>query len=382
MIERLRQLVETKSLSREEDEIADLVSRMLHDAGLDVQREGNNVWCTVGDRERPRLLLNSHLDTVPPGEGWTADPWTLREVDGRLVGLGANDAKGCVTALIEAVLAIRQRLDAGAALGGTVVLALTAEEENTGAGLGTVLDRLGPLDAGIVGEPTDLTPMIAQRGLLILRCIAGGRSAHPANTPPEVAENAIVTAARDIARLSDFDWGATHTQLGRCHANVTTMTGGVARNVIPDRCEFTLDIRTTPLEDHASLTRRLAAVLESELVVHSDRLVPIGTAPTAAIVRAVSRALPEAVPAGSPAMSDMVFLNGIPAVKIGPGHSPRSHTPNEYIRPEELRAGAAAYEEIIRAYFAEAATEVTPLDHERLAAGSSSDDRGRKEPTA
>jgi acetylornithine deacetylase len=351
MIRRLARLVSIRSVSRAEGAVADAVSAELERAGLPVQRRGNNIWCSLGDRKRPRLLLNSHLDTVPPGAGWSGDPWTLRHLDGRLVGLGANDAKGCVTALMQATLATQRRLQQGERIGGTLVLAFTAEEEVSGDGLGTIIDELKPLDAALVGEPTGLVPMIAQRGLLVLRCVARGRSAHPASTPPRSAHNAILEAARDLARLADFDWGPEHPLLGRCHAHVTRIHGGVARNVIPDACEFYLDIRTTPAEAHAALVARLRRHLRSELQVHSDRLTPVQTDERAAIVQAVRRALPEARPAGSPAMSDMVFLTGIPSVKLGPGDSARSHTPDEYVLPDELARGAAAYERIIREYF-------------------------------
>lgn len=356
MIERLARYVATRSVSKEERALADLIEGELRQAGLAVQRRDNNLWATLGDARRPRLLLNSHIDTVPPSQGWTGDPWTVRfdEREGRLTGLGANDAKGCVTALIEAVLRWKKTLDAGGRLGGTIVLALTAEEETSGDGLGTVLEALRPIDAGIVGEPTDLVPMTAQRGLLILKGTARGRTAHPGNTPPERAENAIMVAAEDLVRLRAFDWGPAHPLLGRCHANVTIIQGGVARNVIPDACEFFLDIRTTPLEAHPALFERLGGFCKSELAIHSQRLVPVQTDDGARIVRAVCAALPGARPAGSPTMSDMVYLAGIPAVKIGPGQSPRSHTPDEYILASELAAGADAYERIIGEYFARA----------------------------
>jgi acetylornithine deacetylase len=351
MIERLGRLVAIRSVSREEGALADAVCRELQEAGLNVRRQGNNLWCEVGDIPRPRLLLNSHLDTVPPSAGWTADPWTLRRIDDRLIGLGANDAKGCVTAMIEAVLSLGQVLQRGERLGGTVVLALAAEEEIAGAGLATIIAALSPLDAAIVGEPTGMSLMTAQRGLLIVRGVARGRSAHPASTPPASADNAILVAARELTGLAEFDWGPPHPLLGRCHGHVTMIRGGVARNVIPDACEFYLDIRTTPVESHAELYERLRCHLRCELRVHSDRLVPVQTEAGEPIVQAVLRAVPGTRPGGSPTMSDMVFLGGIPSVKIGPGDSRRSHTPDEHILLSELRAGAAAYARIVGEYF-------------------------------
>ncbi len=350
MIETLGQLVSIRSVSRQEHAAADFVATVLRQAGLEVQRAGNNVWCEVGDAPRPRLLLNSHLDTVPPGNGWSADPWTPRREDGRVIGLGANDAKGCVTAMIAAATRIGAAIQRGTRFGGTLVLALTAEEEISGQGLATILGHLRPLDAALVGEPTGLTPMIAQRGLLVLRGIARGHTRHPANTPLETADNAIQNAADDLRRLRDFDWGGAHPLLGRCHGHVTRIGGGVANNVIPDACEFTLDIRTVPTETHAALFDRLRAALASELVIHSERLEPIETSPDTPIVQAVLRALPGSKPAGSPAMSDMVFLRGVPAVKFGPGQSVRSHTPDEYLTDVELQAGADAYERVALEY--------------------------------
>ena len=351
MIARLEQLVSVPSLSGQEDAVVDVVAAELRDAGLHVQRQGNNIWCEFGDQPRPRLLFNSHLDTVPAGEGWTGDPHTLRREGDRLIGLGANDAKGCVTAMIEAALALKARLDRGTPLGGTLVLALTAEEENSGAGLGTIVDQLAPLDAALVGEPTRMQPMIAQRGLLILRGIAHGRTAHPANITPAKADNAIMKAAEELLRLRDFDWGPSHRLLGPCQGHVTMISGGRARNVIPDSCEFFLDVRTTPRESHAKLFQRLCKHLQCELQIHSDRLVPVETKASAPIIAAVCSALPGVAPAGSGTMSDMIYLAGTPMVKIGPGDSPRSHTPNEYICADELAHGASGYELCALAFF-------------------------------
>lgn len=352
MIEQLARYVAIPSVSRQEAALADVIAADLTAAGLRVQRQAGNLWCELGDAPRPRLLLNSHLDTVPPGRGWSHDPWQPRMNGRRLSGLGANDAKGCVVALLHTVLRLQALRDRGERLGGTIVLALTAEEETSGQGLAAILPRLAPLDAAIVGEPTGLVPVIAQRGLLVLRGTARGRTGHPASTPPDSPDNAIMTAARDLAALAELDWGPTHPLLGRGHAHVTRIHGGIASNVVPDTCEFTLDIRTTPLETHRALYERLRSALRSELHVHSDRLAPVETPPDAPIVRAACRARPGVPPAGSPAMSDMVFLEGIPAVKLGPGQSARSHTPDEFITVDELEEGAAVYQQVLREYLA------------------------------
>lgn len=350
MIEQLAQYVAIRSVSGSESELVDCITQRLSGAGLTVERHANNIWCEIGDAPRPRLLLNSHLDTVPPGKGWTADPWTPRRELDRLIGLGANDAKGCVTAILDALLTTHRAMKQGQRLGGTLVVALTAQEETSGEGLAEIIDRLRPLDAGVVGEPTGLAPITAQRGLMVLRCTARGRNAHPANTPPHMAQNAITAAAEDVLRLRDFDWGSDHPRLGRAHGHVTKIQGGIAHNVIPDACEFCLDIRTTPCESHTALIARLREYLHGEIVVQSDRLVPIETPEDSPIVQAACAASGRE-PQGSPTMSDMVFLTGIPAVKLGPGQSVRSHTADEYIMESELTEGAAVYARLIQEYF-------------------------------
>jgi acetylornithine deacetylase len=351
LVERLLRLTAISCVSGQEEAVADAVQAELEAAGAMVRRNGDNIVCEFGDAPRPRLLLNSHLDTVPPAAGWTADPWTPRQAGNRMIALGANDAKASVCAMIEAFQVISADLRRGRPLRGTLVLALTTEEETTGRGLRETLPLISPIDAALVGEPTDLTPMIAQRGLLILRCIARGRSSHPANTPADTPDNAIVNAMSAIRELYHVDWGPPHAMLGTCHAHVTRIAGGVATNVIPDACEFWVDVRTTPNQSHMDTVERLRAQLPCEVHVHSDRMIPVQTDPGAAIVRAVCRAVPHRDPQGSATMSDMVTLAGIPSVKIGPGQSVRSHTPDEYVTIEELVAGAAAYERICRAYF-------------------------------
>lgn len=350
MIERLARYVRVPSLSKQESALADLVAGELAEAGLEVRRDGANVWVEIGDADRPRLLFNSHLDTVPPAPGWSADPWQPRIQAGRLTGLGANDAKGCIVALVEAALTLRSELRSGRPLGGTVILALTAEEEISGAGLATLIDTLRPIDAAVIGEPTGLTPMIAQRGLLIVRATARGAGGHPGNTT-DPAANAICVAAEDIAALRRFDWGPAHPLLGAAHANVTMISGGVARNVVPTACEFWIDVRTTPLQPHGETFERMKSVLKSELHLHSQRLVPVETAADAPVAQAARRASGR-TPAGSPTMSDMVFTAGIDAVKIGPGESARSHTADEFVLESELAAGATAYAALARDYFA------------------------------
>lgn len=348
--ELLHELVALPSVSGHESAIANTVQALLESWGATVQRQGHNLWAEVG-QGAPRLLLNSHLDTVPPCAGWSGDPQVPVWQGERLVGLGANDAKGCVTAML---MAFRQLLQTPPTEG-TVVLALTAEEETGGQGLATILDQLGHLDAAIVGEPTGLQVCAAQRGMLLLKVIAHGEGAHVAHA--HLGDNAIHKAAKDIAKLAQLRF-EPHPLLGETRAQVTQVEGGLARNQVPDACTLFVDLRTTPNLDHAELAQSFAAELEGEVKVHSARYHPKATDPTHPIVKAALKAAGKASPVGSATTSDWAFLGAIPAVKVGPGDTHRSHRPDEWISKSELEAGVAFYQAVIPAYLALAAQEV------------------------
>lgn len=335
-------LVAIPSVSGDEARIAAGLSVCLLGRGCNVRRAGNNLWFEVG-AGRPRLLLNSHIDTVPAASGWRRDPFTPAWEEGRLYGLGANDAKGCVAALVAAAMSLRP-----GTFDGTAVFAFTAEEETGGAGLATILDEIGPLDAAVVGEPTGLAACTAQRGMLLLRCTARGRPGHAAHA--DGAENAIHAAARDIARLSELEFGGSAH--GPVRAQVTQVAGGMRRNQIPDSCEFFVDIRTAPGSDHERLVAELRGRLEADVAVHSARYLPKATADDAAVVRA-ALAAGAGAPVFSSTTSDWAFLGDLPAVKIGPGDTRRSHAADEYVTRSELEAGARLYAGLIARFFAE-----------------------------
>ncbi len=232
-----------------------------------------------------------------------------------------------------------------------MVFAFTAEEETGGQGISTILKDLGPLDAAVVGEPTNLQACGAQRGMLILKCIARGRSAHVAHS--SIADNAIHKAARDISKLSAMAFPG-HPLLGAAKAQVTQMTGGLARNQVPDTCEFFVDLRTTPNLDHEALAADLASQLESEVIIHSARYLPKATSPDQPILLAALKANGNKGPVGSHTTSDWAFLGDLPTVKIGPGDTHRSHQPNEYLTRPELDAGVDCYLKLIHNFFEEA----------------------------
>jgi acetylornithine deacetylase len=352
----LAQLVATPSLSGDEAAAAAVVARFALAAGFAPHRQGHNVWFTLGSGS-PRLLLHSHLDTVPPCAGWAGDPWTPRSADGRLAGLGANDAKGCVTAILAAAAQLGR---AGWAGPGTLVVALTAEEETGGpGGIVSVLPQLGQLDAAVFGEPTSLAPCTAQGGMLLLNCTAHGQSGHAAHAAALGLRNAIHMAARDIARLAALELPAYTASDGLPYVSlpqVTLISGGISANQVPDRCEFRVDLRTTPNLDHAALLAQLATELESQVECLSLRYRPVATEPAERVVQAALAAT------GKPAyysgtVSDWSLVPGLPAVKLGPGDSARSHQPNEYLLETELQAGIACYAALVGNYFSGAAND-------------------------
>jgi acetylornithine deacetylase len=338
-------LVGTPSVSGEEGPLADLLVDLLGTRGFQVQRQGHNLWFSFGKKGGARILLNSHLDTVPPCAGWEGDPFTPLWNGPRLQGLGANDAKGCVAAILLAAFELSQR-----DLEGEVVVALTVEEETGGQGIATILDQLGPLDGAVVGEPTGLRVCAAQRGLLILKCTARGQSGHVANAQMLGTENAIHKAARDISRVAAMDF-PVHALLGSQKAQVTQIQGGLRRNQVPDACEFFIDLRTGPDQDHDALASHFQGQLESEVAIHSKRYLPKGTDAAHPIVRAALQAARKAGPVGSGTTSDWAFLGDLPAVKAGPGDTFRSHAPNEYLTLPELEAGTAFYANLVPAFF-------------------------------
>ena len=345
----LKKLVRFPSLSHEEEAVADFVEAYVQEAGLPVERRDNNVYFWLGEGE-DRLLLNSHLDVVPASADHPHDPFEPTEVDGQLYGRGTVDAKASGATMATALIELAR--EGYEPRGGQVLVALTACEE-TGRGYNGLEDlrpHLPELQAAIVGEPTDLRPCVAQKGLLILTVHAHGQTAHAARA--HLGDNAIFRAARDLRTLEHVSFDREDPYLGAPTLTVTTIEGGSARNVVPDHCSFTLDIRTVPGYTHEELTAWIDDMLESTVEVHSDRIVPVSTPLSARIVQACLEAEPDAEPFGSPTASDWMFLSDLPAVKMGPGSSEQSHTPEEHIALEEVERAVDVYKGVIRSYFA------------------------------
>jgi len=174
-LELLKQLITIQSFSKEEDKTADAIAHFLQERGVKTYRKLNNIWAynKYFDATKPTLLLNSHHDTVKPNSGYTRDPYDAAVEDGKLFGLGSNDAGGCLVSLIATFLYYYEQ----EGLSYNICLATTAEEEISGNnGLECVLPDLGDLEFAIVGEPTQMNLAIAERGLLVLDCISHGKT--------------------------------------------------------------------------------------------------------------------------------------------------------------------------------------------------------------
>ena len=343
-----KSLVQIPSLSHEEKDIADHVERYIKAQGLTPRRHDDNVYVTLGEGA-PHLLLNSHLDVVPPSSAHPYPPFEAVEVEGCIYGRGTVDAKASGTAMLRALIELYE--DGWHPEHGSVTVALTTCEEVGGDynGLQQLRPHLPPIDAAVVGEPTEMQPCVGQKGLLILRAHAKGQTAHAARA--HLGKNAIYVAARDALKIESFAFEKSDRHLGKPTITATVVEGGTAKNVVPDVCTLTLDIRSTPAYTHEELIALIDDELESEIEVYSKRLIPTSTAPDAAIVQACLAALPGSKAFGSPTTSDWVFLNDVPTVKIGPGPSQRSHTPHEHIEIDAFLEGVQGYKAIIKTYF-------------------------------
>ncbi len=341
-----RDLVSIPSPSGGEEKAAAFLAARLSTAGAEVRRIGRNVCAMAGSG--PVLLLDSHIDTVPAGPGWSRPPLPAVVESGRVTGLGANDAKGPVAALVGAFLRLRREPPPL-----RIVLALVCDEETGGEGTETVMPWLAEQgltpEAAIVGEPTNLDIAVAQKGLLILEIRAAGRPVHAAHARRLGAANAIRELCRDVLALESLGF-PEDSLLGPVTVEPTVIAGGSERNRTPAEAAVTLDIRSNPREDHDVLIARVRAAVAGDVRVASRRLEPRAVDPSHPLVAAARRARPAARLFGSPTLSDWVHLGPVPAIKVGPGRSERSHAPDEFVLEEEILDGAHFYEATVRAY--------------------------------
>ena len=332
----LKKLIAIPSLSKEEDKTADLIEKFLNEKGIKTSRKGNNVWAKnkYYNEALPTILLNSHHDTVKPNSGYTNDPFSPIEKDGKLFGLGSNDAGGPLVSLIATFLYFYDKPN----LKYNFILAATAEEEISGKnGVELVLPELGKIDFAIVGEPTQMNLAIAEKGLMVLDCIAHGKAGHAAL---EEGENAIYKAMKDIEWFNSFKFPKVSETLGEIKMSVTVIHSGTQHNVVPDKCEFTVDIRTTDVYTNEEVLEIVKQNISSEVKARSTRFNPSSINKEHAIVKAGIKLGRSTY--GSPTSSDQALMN-FPSLKMGPGDSARSHSVDEFIYLWEIEEGVELY---------------------------------------
>lgn len=332
----LQQLISIPSFSKEEFGTADLIEQFLIERGIIAHRKLNNVWAWNKhfDAAKPTVLLNSHHDTVKPNPGYTRDPFEAKIEDGKLYGLGSNDAGGCLVSLISGFLYFYDRED----LKYNLCLATTAEEEISGVnGLELIIPDLGKLDFGIVGEPTGMQLAIAEKGLMVLDCVAHGKAGHAAR---EEGENAIYKALADIEWFRTFRFPEESEVFGLVKMSVTIINAGSQHNVVPAKCTFTVDVRVTDAYRNEEVLEIIRQHVSCDVTPRSIRLKPSKIDKNHPIVKA-GIALGRTT-YGSPTTSDQSLLD-IPSLKVGPGDSARSHTADEYIYIDEINEGIELY---------------------------------------
>lgn len=332
----LKKLISIPSFSREENNTAAEIVSFLENRGVKVKRKDNNVWAynQFFDKKKPSILLNSHHDTVKPNKGYTKDPFNPIEENGKLYGLGSNDAGGALVSLINTFLYFYDRTD----LKYNLILAATAEEEISGkSGIESIIPELGNLDFALIGEPTEMHLAIAEKGLLVLDCTTTGKSGHAARNE---GENAIYKALKDVAWFRDYSFTKISPTLGPVKMTVSIINAGSQHNVVPDRCNFTVDVRVTDAYTNDEILKIIRQFVDCEVQPRSTRLKSSSISADHPIVKA-GVALGRNT-YGSPTLSDQALLN-IPSLKCGPGDSARSHSADEFIYVDEIKAGIELY---------------------------------------
>jgi acetylornithine deacetylase len=350
-VELLRDLVAIPSVSGEEAEAAVFVEETARRWGLDVTCDANGIRVELGGRNvGPTIALVSHLDVVPPGSGWTRDPFIPMIEGSCLYGRGSGDAKASVAAMLYAA---KDLADSGGINSGRLLLLFGFGEETKNTTMGAAVEAAGDIDAAVIGEPTGLDFAIAQRGLMMVDLLAQGDQRHAgyASSDGEFT-NAAIVLARDLLKLDGLFTGRSHALLGRATATPTMLESGVGRNVTPPVARAVLDVRSTPDWTHEELAEELRQSLVCDVIVTSRRLVPCETPANSRLLATAARLRPDAVHFGSPTCSDWVFFREWDAFKCGPGNSRRSHTADEYVDLPEVTAARAFYAGLARAYLA------------------------------
>lgn len=339
-IDLLQQLITIPSFSKEEDKTAGLLMGFFSYHGMEAKRVGNNVWAKnkFFDASKPTLLLNSHHDTVKPNPSYSRDPYAASIENGKLFGLGSNDAGGPLVSLIMTFFNYYERPN----LKYNLVLAATAEEEISGTGgIEMVWKELPAIDMAIVGEPTLMNFAVAEKGLMVLDCFTYGKAGHAAR---EEGVNAIYQSLKDIEWFRTYEFPKISESLGKVKMSVTVINAGQSHNQVPSVCKYTVDVRAT---DEYSLEEILAIIkqnVQCDVVPRSLRLRPSGISKDHPLYKTGEKL--GVTFYGSPTTSDKALIP-VPSIKLGPGDSARSHSADEFIYLQEIEDGINGYIRLI-----------------------------------
>jgi len=335
----LQQLIAIPSFSREETAAANFLERYIEIKGYVASRKDNNVWILSPgfDSARPTILLNSHIDTVKPVAGWVRDPFSPTNESGKLFGLGSNDAGASVVSLLHAFFYLTQKQQTY-----NLIFAATAEEEVSGKnGIESLLQELPKIDFAIVGEPTQMNLAVAEKGLMVLDCVATGKAGHAARNE---GDNAIYKALKDIEWFRTYDFIKKTSLLGPVKMSVTQIAAGTQHNVIPDKCSFVVDVRSNEMYSNDEILEEICRNVACDVQARSTRLSSTATPLDHPIVKR-GRELNRTI-FGSPTLSDQALMT-FPSLKMGPGDSARSHTADEYILTNEIVEAVEIYAQLL-----------------------------------
>ena len=341
-LELLKQLIETPSFSKEENITADILEEYFSSRAIPFTKSGNNIWAFANtfDREKPTLWLNSHHDTVKPNAGYTKDPFHPIVENEKLYGLGSNDAGGPLVSLIAAFTYFY-----GKDLPFNLIMIASAEEEISGQnGIASIIAQLPACDLAIVGEPTLMDMAVAEKGLMVIDAKVHGKAGHAAR---EEGVNAIYLALEDLQKIRGFEFKKVSPFLGKTKVSATVIQAGKQHNVVPDLCEFVLDVRVTDAYSLEEALKELKSSLKADLTPRSLRL-QSSRVPEGHLILKVGEKLGKKT-YGSPTLSDQALIP-YPSVKIGPGDSARSHSADEFIYLNEIQQGIEGYIQILETY--------------------------------
>lgn len=340
IVELLSSLISKPSFSKQEDETADTLESFFNLRQLSVNRKHNNVWVRnkYFDPSRETILLNSHHDTVKARSDWTRDPFTPVIEDKKLYGLGSNDAGASLVCLISAFLNYYDVQN----LKYNLIILASAEEEISGEnGVESVLESIGKVKFGIVGEPTGMQMAIAEKGLMVLDCHAVGKSGHAARG---TGKNAIYIAMEDIEWIRKYNFSLVSDVLGPVKMTATMIESGSQHNVVPESCNFVVDVRNTDSYSNEEVLQIMKDNMKSQVNARSTRLQPSSISHDHILIETARRLGIQTF--GSETLSDQALMK-FPTVKMGPGDSLRSHAADEYINLDEMREGIEIYMQVL-----------------------------------